>query len=160
MARAKLATDRLLECVCVCFYVCVFFSEESGRPLKHIAKRSCLPLPLALPTQRVNRTSPRVLAWSHTVKRGAGRGQPLDDEIQDVRVLVNAAGEPPVEVSELAEWGAARKQDPPHILGAPAGMPVAAGHHDEAFNYTKVQGLRQGVATRHGEQDTPRVGLR
>ena len=79
MARAKLATDRLLECVCVCLcvcmcvylcmclcvcvYVCVgeaFFSEESGRPLKHIAKRSCLPLPtLALPTQRVNRR-PRV----------------------------------------------------------------------------------------------------
>ena len=62
MARAKLATDRLLECVCVCVYVCMcvylcmclcvcvcmcvwgealFFSEESGRPLKHIAKRSC-----------------------------------------------------------------------------------------------------------------------
>ena len=51
-------------CLCVCVCMCVWgealFSEESGRPLKHIAKRSCLPLPtLALPTQRVNRR-PRV----------------------------------------------------------------------------------------------------
>ena len=141
--------------------MCVFFFRRERQAVE--AHRQAI-LPATAPRTANPEGKPHITTGSGVVthseaRRGAGRSTP-DDEIQDVRVLVNAAGEPPVEVSELAEWGAARKQDPPHILGAPAGMPVAAGHHDEAFNYTKVQGLRQGVATRHGEQDTPRLGLR